>query len=93
MTTGKTVDEIAATVNGTPAEDRSPRLTPSVLRRLNRLHAQAELMQALAQQTQATLQSAAYAACEDAGITIPKGMNLDIDFATGAVTVLPPPPA
>jgi len=72
-----------------PLAGGKPVIPPSVLRRLNRVQAQAELASCLAQQTQAALNQAVSAACEDVGVTIPLGAGLDIDWATGAITITP----
>lgn len=75
------------TLNGTAEHQVAPgRLPQGALRRLMRLSAQAELGQAVAQQTAARWNEALAEACGDAGIELPQG-NLDVrvDWRSGEV--------
>ena len=62
-------------------------LTPSNQRRLQRLHARAELAQEIAQQTHQALQEAITGLFEDAGIEVGQRDNFNVDWRTGTLSL------
>jgi hypothetical protein len=75
---------------GQPQQPRpAARVTPGALRRLNRLHAQLEMAEAIYRQAEQAWRQSLFAACEDAGVPVMRGMDVDLDFNTGAVRLTP----
>lgn len=66
---------------------RAPVIPAGPLRRLNRLYAQAELGKIIAAQTQAAWEAGVVQACEDLGIRLPEGANVNVDFASGELKI------